>query len=139
MAGSSIRPPEDAIRRLVAEWLSKADLDHRTAARLRAEDEFRDIVAFHAQQAVEKYLKALLTFHQIEFPKTHVIRRLLILLEPVQPSLVAALDDANWLTPFGSEIPSGRSGRGSPRRRGESLRAGRRGPGCRDGRLATMA
>ena len=35
---------------------------------------------------------------------THVIRRLLILLEPVDPALVEALDDANWLSPFGAEI-----------------------------------
>ena len=66
--------------------------------------EFRDIVGFHAQQAAEKYLKALLTRHQIEFPKTHVIRRLLILLEPVDLAMVEALDDANWLSPFGAEI-----------------------------------
>ena len=49
-------------------------------------------------------MKALLTRHQIEFPKTHVIRRLLILLEPVDPAMVEALDDANWLSPFGAEI-----------------------------------
>jgi HEPN domain-containing protein len=49
-------------------------------------------------------LKALLTRHQIEFPKTHVIRRLLILLEPVDPALVGALHDANWLSAFGAEI-----------------------------------
>ena len=49
-------------------------------------------------------MKALLTRHQIEFPKTHVIRRLLILLEPVDPAMVKALDDANWLSPFGAEI-----------------------------------
>jgi hypothetical protein len=29
---------------------------------------------------------------------------LLILLEPVDPALAAALDDANWLSPFGAEI-----------------------------------
>jgi HEPN domain-containing protein len=49
-------------------------------------------------------LKALLTRRQIEFPKTHVIRRLLILLEPLDPAMVEALDDANWLSPFGAEI-----------------------------------
>jgi HEPN domain-containing protein len=49
-------------------------------------------------------LKALLTRYQIEFPKTHVIRRLLILLEPLAPAMVEALDDANWLSPFGAEI-----------------------------------
>ena len=99
-----MRPPEAEIRLLVGEWIKKADLDFKTAVRLSAETEFRDIVGFHAQQAVEKYLKALLTRHQIEFPKTHVIRRLLILLEPVEPVIVDALDDANWLSPFGAEI-----------------------------------
>jgi len=99
-----MRPPEEEIRLLVGEWIKKADLDFRTVVRLSAESEFRDIVGFHAQQAAEKYLKALLTRHQIEFPKTHVIRRLLILLEPVDPALVKSVDDANWLSPFGAEI-----------------------------------
>jgi len=49
-------------------------------------------------------LKALLTRHQIEFPKTHVIRRLLILLRPVDPVVAAALDDTNGLSPFGAAI-----------------------------------
>ena len=62
------------------------------------------MVAFHAQQAAEKYLKALLTRHQVEFPKTHVIRRLLILLQEVEPALAQALDEANWLTPFGADV-----------------------------------
>jgi HEPN domain-containing protein len=35
-----------------------------------------DTVAFHAQQAVEKALKALLTFNQFEFPKIHDLVRL---------------------------------------------------------------
>ena len=64
----------------------------------------REIVGFHCQQTVEKYLKALLTFYQIEFPKTHVIRRLLILLGPVEPGIAEELDDANWLSPYGAEI-----------------------------------
>ncbi len=99
-----MRPPEEEIRLLVGEWLKKADLDFKTVVRLSSESEFRDIVGFHAQQAAEKYLKALLTRHQIEFPKTHIIRRLLILLEPTDPEMVESLDDANWLSPFGAEI-----------------------------------
>ena len=75
----------------MGEWLKKADLDFKTVVRLSAESEFRGIAGFHAQQAAEKYLKALLTRHQIEFPKTHVIRRLLILLEPVDPVMVESL------------------------------------------------
>ncbi|MEX2261919.1 MAG: HEPN domain-containing protein [Bryobacteraceae bacterium] len=99
-----MRPPEDEIRRLVSEWIGKADLDFRTVLRLSAEGEFRDIVAFHAQQAAEKYLKGLLTRHQIEFPKTHVIRRLLILLQPIDSATAQALDEASWLSPFGADI-----------------------------------
>jgi len=99
-----MRPPEEEIRLLVGEWIRKADLDFKTAVRLSGEAEFREIVGFHSQQASEKYLKALLSRHQIEFSKTHVIRRLLILLEPVDPTMADALDDANWLSPFGAEI-----------------------------------
>jgi HEPN domain-containing protein len=99
-----MKPPEEEIRRLVDEWIEKADLDFDTVVRLIPEERFRDIVAFHAQQAAEKYLKALLTRHQIEFPKTHAIRRLLILLQPVDPALAQALDEASWLSPFGADI-----------------------------------
>lgn len=65
-----MRRPEEEIRRLVCEWIERADLDFDTVVRLAGEARFRDIVAFHAQQAAEKYLKALLTRHQVEFPKT---------------------------------------------------------------------
>ena len=99
-----MKPPEEEVRLLVSEWVKKADLAFKTAVRLSGETEFRDIVGFHAQQAAEKYLKALLTRHQIEFPKTHVIRRLLILLERIDPTMAKALDEANWLSPFGAEI-----------------------------------
>jgi len=59
---------------------------------------------FHAQQAVEKYLKALLVRQQIEFPKTHDIEKLLRLLRTVYPELADSLLDAKWLTPCGVEI-----------------------------------
>jgi HEPN domain-containing protein len=99
-----MKPPENEIQRLVSEWIRKADLDFQTVVRLCDEESFRDIVAFHAQQAAEKYLKALLTRHQIEFPKTHELRRLLDLLDPVEPGLAESLKDARWLEPFGVEI-----------------------------------
>ena len=39
-----------------------------------------DTVCFHAQQCVEKYLKALLCFYEIDFYRTHDITVLLTLL-----------------------------------------------------------
>jgi HEPN domain-containing protein len=98
-----MQPPEEVVDALVAEWLRKADLDFHTVVRLAPEDAFRDIVAFHAQ-AAEKYLKALLTKRQLEFPKTHEIRRLLELLNESDHEVVEALPDAKWLDPFGVEI-----------------------------------
>jgi len=99
-----MRPHEDEIRQLVAAWLRKADLDFETVLHLLPEDRFRDVVVFHSQQAAEKYLKALLTRHQIEFPKTHELRRLLELLRPADPVLSGALGGLKWLEPFGVEI-----------------------------------
>lgn len=43
-------PPEGEIRLLVAAWVGKADLDFKTVVRLSTEDEFRNIVAFHANK-----------------------------------------------------------------------------------------
>ncbi len=99
-----MRPPEAEIRRLVRQWLEKANLDYRAARRIELDSELRDIAAFHAQQAVEKYLKEVLTRHQAEFPKTHVLRRLLILLGEVEPAMAKELDGVSWLTPFGAEL-----------------------------------
>jgi HEPN domain-containing protein len=41
-----------------------------------------DTVCYHAQQCVEKYIKALLVFRATPFPKTHNIRVLSALLPP---------------------------------------------------------
>jgi len=59
---------------------------------------------FHSQQAAEKYLKALLVRHQVNFAKTHDIEKLLKILQLVEPGVAETLIDAKWLTPFGVEI-----------------------------------
>ena len=60
-------------------------------------------IAFHAQQAAEKYLKAFLTWHQVEFPKTHDIERLLSLVGSCDEALASQLCEASELTPYGVE------------------------------------
>ncbi len=53
-------------------WIAKAENDLVTAEQtLKLADGPTDTPCFHAQQAIEKALKALLTFHEISFPKTH--------------------------------------------------------------------
>jgi len=65
---------------------------------------FREIIAFHCQQAVEKYLKALLVRRQVEFPKTHDIAKLLDQVATVNANIAESLRDADVLTPFGVEV-----------------------------------
>ncbi|MEA3283008.1 MAG: HEPN domain-containing protein [Euryarchaeota archaeon] len=50
---------------------------------LEAKTVITDTVCFHCQQAVEKYLKAFMVKHQIEFPKTHSVMTLINLCSKV--------------------------------------------------------
>lgn len=59
------------IEELVDQWLRKADHDLVVANAVRENAEVADLIAFHAQQSIEKALKAVLTAHQVPFPKTH--------------------------------------------------------------------
>ena len=100
-----MKQPEAALRELVLKWIEKAAADFDAAEQLCAHGgRFREIVAFHCQQAVEKYLKALLVRHQQEFPKTHDIAKLVDLLGAVDASLAESLRDADVLTPFGVDV-----------------------------------
>lgn len=59
------------------------------------------IIGFHAQQSVEKAIKAVLAHTNVEFPRTHNIAMLLALLQRngiQQPQQISSLER---LTPFG--------------------------------------
>jgi HEPN domain-containing protein len=102
-----MQPLDPDLASLIAEWLRKADGDLAIAQRVIPEGAdltMREILVFHCQQAVEKYLKALLTRFQVAFPKTHDIEKLLNLARAIPGFDRLALDGAKWLTPFGAEI-----------------------------------
>ena len=75
-------PETDRTHAVVRGWVQKAENDLVTAAHTLklAADAPADTVCFHAQQCVEKYLKALLVLNGRDFPKTHDIGVLLHLL-----------------------------------------------------------
>ena len=75
-----MRDPERLVQ-IGREWIEKADNDLLAAAHTLTlgEDCPCYTVCFHAQQCVEKYLKAFLAFESIDFPKTHDIERLIAL------------------------------------------------------------
>ncbi len=65
------------------QWIERAENDLRNAQytlTLKENCPF-DTVCFHAQQSVEKYLKALLLKFSVDFPKTHDLRVLLQIAE----------------------------------------------------------
>jgi len=100
-----MKPPDEVKMEIIRQWLAKADQDLRVCeALLAAKPPFLYPACFHAQQAAEKYLKALLTWHQVEFPKTYAIEQLLELLNPSVPDVVSDLRDVVVLTPFGVDV-----------------------------------
>jgi HEPN domain-containing protein len=98
--------PPDAIRReLVAQWLARAEEDLGVARHLLADRlPYYTAIGFHAQQAAEKYVKAFLVAHQVEFPKTHDLGRLLDLVAGVDAALAEALSGAVQLSDYGVDV-----------------------------------
>jgi len=97
--------PHDVRRRLVREWLHKADADLGLAEHLLTEGAaYPNAISFHSQQAAEKYLKAFLVFCDISFPKTHDLGVLLDLTQPAHADLAESLEDVIVLTPYGVQL-----------------------------------
>ena len=57
-------------------WIAKAESDLMAAERLLAAEGPYDAVCFHAQQACEKALKALLALREVDIPRTHNLEEL---------------------------------------------------------------
>lgn len=62
------------------EWLKSARDDLLLIERILSEGQLTHLVAFHAQQAIEKSLKSLLEFRNENVPKTHSLNRLFALI-----------------------------------------------------------
>jgi HEPN domain-containing protein len=86
------------------EWLAHAESDLNLARLGKDRDDILpEQVCFHAQQAAEKGLKAVLLHRKIEFPFIHDIEALLEIM--TQSGLVVPPDvaDAGALTPYAVE------------------------------------
>ncbi len=91
-------------REAVRQWREKAQSDRATVEILRNSEQCpTDVACFHCQQFVEKLLKAILTLHGVEAPKTHDLRRLIQLAEPFAPELSRLSDASDKLTVYGVE------------------------------------
>jgi len=71
------------MRTFTKEWLKASNDDLLTISKIKGDVHLTHIVAFHAQQSIEKSLKALLEESELEIPKVH---KLLILCKKVDTS-----------------------------------------------------
>ena len=79
------------MRAITEEWVFKAEDDHRSAEALLYEIEIPivDTACFHCQQCAEKYVKAFLVEHNIDFPRNHNLMQLLELCLQVDKDFVS--------------------------------------------------
>jgi HEPN domain-containing protein len=100
-----MKAPEIVKEEFTRDWVRKAESDFKTAQHLcQSSPDFTEGAAFHSQQSAEKYLKAFLVWHQIEFPKTHNIEVLLGLAGKADDKIREILQEAMVLTPYGVEF-----------------------------------
>ncbi len=97
--------PPDEMLKVIRQWIERAEEDLRNAEytlTLEKDCPFGTI-CFHAEQCVEKYLKAHLVFQSVDFPKTHNIAELLALVPAsVRPALSA--EDQEQLTDYATVL-----------------------------------
>lgn len=88
--------------------LRKAREDADAVEKLASDQGIADsVVGFHAQQAAEKAMKAVLASRGDEFPWTHDLRHLMDRLEAVATPLPNALYDVRALAPWAVEFRYG--------------------------------
>jgi HEPN domain-containing protein len=83
------------------EWVGKAEEDVAVAVWASGAGHY-DAACFHGQQAVEKYLKALLVAQGKDFPKMHALRTLFDLTGISEAE--GDLDELRWLTREAAEV-----------------------------------
>lgn len=99
-------PPE-----IIAQWMGYARADLALAERSDQSDFLIDLLCFHAQQAVEKSLKAVLHTRTSDIPYTHSIATLLGLLREHDIDFPERLAQSAKLTQFATLTRYPRFGR----------------------------
>jgi HEPN domain-containing protein len=91
------------MREITKEWVFKAEGDHRSAEALLYQIEIPEIdtACFHCQQCAEKYVKAFLVEHEVDFPRSHDLIRLLGLCLTIDENFEKIRDNLRRLENYG--------------------------------------
>jgi HEPN domain-containing protein len=95
----------DDEREFIDKWRIKALNDLKAAQILiKAENCPTDTVIYHCQQAVEKYMKMILSMNEIPFRKTHDLEMLFSLIVENKPAISIISDEILQLNSYGTGI-----------------------------------
>jgi HEPN domain-containing protein len=88
----------------ISNWLYRANEDISVIKSLveSGTQYYTSTICFHAQQACEKFLKAYLAYHDIDFPKTHDVDYLLERCKEIDKEAFEI--DVKSLTDFGVSV-----------------------------------
>ena len=86
-------------------WFKKAENDLSTIKNnLKSSNPPTDAICFHAQQAIEKYIKGALINYEIHFSKTHDLVNLMTSIVKHFPELSSYEEDLEEISHYGVEI-----------------------------------
>ena len=88
----------------IENWLFRANEDIAVIASLvnSGAEYYTSSICFHAQQSSEKFLKAYLAYHDVDFPRTHDLDYLLLECQKIDKN--AFQIDFKSLTDFGISV-----------------------------------
>lgn len=96
---------DEEVLRVIRRWIEKAEHDLTTASVvLENKPEVTDTVCFHAQQCVEKALKAYLTLAGVHVEKTHHLPYLLAQCSAILSRFEEIQEHALALTDYAVEV-----------------------------------
>ncbi len=90
---------------IVKQWFKKADSDLRTIENnIKSEAPPTDTICFHAQQAIEKYVKGALIYFGKHITKTHDLVNLLTSITKYVPELENLENEFHEISHYGVEV-----------------------------------
>ncbi len=84
---------DEALRKQAQEWFERGDQDIETAQLLHRENGYTGAIAYHIQQAIEKYLKGYLVLKGQKPPWIHELDALLNIVSQIELDLYAPFID----------------------------------------------
>ena len=91
-------------RKLAEKLFLKAEQDWFVLKKLKDQNVANEILGFHAQQATEKMLKAVIASCEVKYPFTPRIAELIDCITDQGIDFPSELDDVRLLTPFAVEF-----------------------------------